>query len=305
MDQETSYAQLHQKVAYMGQFIDLERFIRGDKNSLEEIVSYYRVNAWAYRRFHSQDGFMHFRISPSGKLVDEDVYRQPNTISQFIKDGDLVMELGFGQGANLFYLARRHPNARFYGVDLSPLTAKDVPENVTSFQQDYSDLSRFDDNSVDVVYAVETIVHNSDKEKIYKEVCRILKPDGVVIVFDYALRAPYNSYDPVIQEVVALISKGAASSLIESLDELNSHYLNSGLVIEENTDYTRETQPDLKRLEHKADKIMSRPKLAKWFFKLFHEQFVSNVIVGYLGYDFFNAGIGSYQKWVLRKKMMS
>ena len=285
----------------MAKFIDLERFIQGEKNSLDQIRSYFRINAWAYRHYHSQDGFMHFRISPSGHLEEKDVYHHPDSISEYIKEGDLVMELGFGQGANICYLANKHPKARFYGLDLSTLKRKDVPRNVTTFQMDYSDLSRFEDDSVDVIYAIETIVHNTDKEKIYNEVRRVLKPSGVVIIYDYALYADFNTYDPVLQKAITLISKGGAAAMIESLEQLNNHYSRCGLKLVENIDYTKEVKPDLKRLEQKAEKVMSRPKLAKVLFKTFPDQFVSNIILGYLGYDSSNAGICSYQKWVLRK----
>jgi sterol 24-C-methyltransferase len=269
---------------------------------LEQIRSYFKVNDWAYRHFHSQDGFMHFRISSSGCFTDEDVYYQPDSVSKFIKAGDVVMELGFGQGANLLYLARCHPDARFIGVDLSPLK-KDVavPANVTTYQQDYSSLSQFADNSVDVAYAFETVVHNTDKEKIYREVCRVLKPGGVIVVFDYALAARLETYDPTIQKAIALISKGGAAAMIESLEELNSHFTNVGLQLEQSIDHTRATLPDLKRLERKAAKILERPTLARLMFWLLPDQFVSNIILGYLGYDSGNAGIGSYQEWVVRK----
>ena len=157
------------------------------------------------------------------------------------------MELGFGQGANLLYLARCHPDARFIGVDLSPLKTKDIPKNVSTYQQDYSSLSQFDDNSIDVMYAFETVVHNTDKEKIYREVCRVLKPGGVIIVFDYALTTRLENYDPTIQKALALISKGGAAAMIESLEELNEHYTNCGLIIDKSIDHARETLPDLKR----------------------------------------------------------
>jgi sterol 24-C-methyltransferase len=212
------------------------------------------------------------------------------------------MELGFGQGANLLYLAHCHPDARFIGVDLSPLKKKTVvPENVTTYQQDYSSLSQFDDNSVDVMYAFETIVHNTDKEKIYREVCRVLKPGGVIIVFDYALRAKFETYDAKIQKAIALISKGGAAAMIESLEELNSHYTNCGLVLEQSIDHTREVLPDLKRLERKAAKILERPLIARLMFWWLPEQFVTNIILGYLGYDSGNAGIGTYHEWIVRK----
>ena len=182
-----------------------------------------------------------------------------------------------------------------------PLKSKDVPENVSTYQQDYSNLSRFEDNSVDVMYAFETIVHNTDKEKIYREVSRVLKPGGVMVVYDYALSARYETFDAHIQKAIALISKGGAAAMIESLDELNTHYTNCGLTVEKWTDYTLETLPDLKRLERKAAKILRRPRLARLIFRLLSQQFTSNIIMGYLGYDAGNAGVIYYVEWVLRK----
>ena len=72
--------------------------------------------------------------------------------------------------------------------------------------------------------------------------------------------------------------------MIESLDELNSHYINSGLTIEHMNNISNETLPDLHRLERKAAKVMNHPRVAKLMFALLPEQFVTNIIVGYLGY---------------------
>lgn len=301
MKNESVLADMHAKVNEMAAIINLDTFIEGEKNSLKQIRSYYRINKWAYRHYHSQEKFMHFRISQNGTLSDKDVFHQPDSISQFIKKGDKVVELGFGQGANFLYLAGLHPDAQFFGVDLLPLKEKNIPSNVTTFQKDYSDLSQFEDNSIDVMYAIETIVHNTDKDRIYREVFRILKPGGVMIVYDYALSEPYTSSDPMTQKAIALISKGCASALIESLDELNSCYARCGLTLEERNDYSENTLPDLKRLEEKAAKVLTRPMRAKLVFWLLPKQFVSNIIVGYLGYDSCKSGTITYQEWVLRK----
>ena len=127
MNPNYSFYQLHAKIDEMAKFLNLDKFIEGEKNSLEQIRSYFKVNDWAYRHYHSQDGFMHFRIASNGCFTDEDVYYQPDIVSKLIKQGDIVMELGFGQGANLLYLARCHPDARFIGVDLLSMKRKDVP----------------------------------------------------------------------------------------------------------------------------------------------------------------------------------
>ena len=294
--------QLRSKLDEMEQNLNLDKVLEGEKNSISQIRSYYRINNWAYRRFHSQDGFMHFRVSPNGCFTDEDVYYQPDCVSEFIKSGDFVLELGFGQGANLLYLARCHPDATFVGLDLLPLKkSKDIPPNVTTYQQDYSDLSQFKDKSVDVMFAFETIVHNSDKERIYREVYRVLKPGGVMVVFDYALNKRYETYDVHLKKAIALVSKGGASAIIESFEELNAIYDRCGLKVERCMDLTRYTLPDLKRLERKAAKIMNRPMLSKLMFWLLPEQFVSNIVLGYLGYDGGVAGLGTYREWVLRK----
>lgn len=294
--------QLRSKLDEMEQNLNLDKILEGEKNSISQIRSYYRINNWAYRRFHSQDGFMHFRVSPNGCFTDEDVFYQPDCVSEFIKSGDFVLELGFGQGANLLYLARCHPDATFVGLDLLPLKkSKDIPPNVTTYQQDYSDLSQFKDKSVDVMFAFETIVHNSDKERIYREVYRVLKPGGVMVVFDYALNKRYETYDVHLKKAIALVSKGGASAIIESFEELNAIYDRCGLKVERCMDLTRYTLPDLKRLERKAAKIMNRPMLSKLMFWLLPEQFVSNIVLGYLGYDGGVAGLGTYREWVLRK----
>jgi ubiquinone/menaquinone biosynthesis C-methylase UbiE len=290
-------------MAALEKLYDLDRFIKID-NTPDQIKKYYRINNWAYHHFHSLDGFMHFRMSKNGCFNDDDIYYQPDSISEYIKPGNVVMELGFGHGSNLLYLAHCHPDVNFIGLDLSPLKCKEIPSNVTTYTMNYNDLSRFDDNSVDVLYAIETIVHNSDKENIFRQVKRILKPGGVAIVYDYGLKQSFESYEPVFQRAISIL-KGPACDMIESFDELNTHFTNCGLQIEEADDYTRETLPDLKRLERLAAKVIERPWLAKLSSWLLPDMFVVNIVIGYLGFDGANGNIGSYYEWILRKPASS
>ena len=301
MNTRYSYYRLHAKIDEMSKYINLKKFMEGEKNSLDQIRSYFKINHWAYRHYHSKDGFMHFRISKNGCFSDEDIYHQPDSISEFIKDGDTVIELGCGQGANLIYLAHCHPKSKFLGFDLQPRKKIDMPENVTIYEQDYSSLSQIPDQSVDVVYAIETLVYCSDKEKVFREVWRVMKPGAVLIVYDYASKDRFETYDPQIQQAITLISKGGAAALIESLGEWNDHFANCGFETVRITDYAENILPDLKKLEHHANRAMTRPWLAKLEFALLPDQFVSNLILGYLGYDACKSGIGAYPEWVLKK----
>lgn len=303
MENIDNFQQVHAKIDKMSKYLNLEKYVQGDKNSLKQIRSYYRINGWAYKYFHSKEGFEHFGVSLNGKYSDKDFYYQPNTVSKHIQKGNLVLELGFGHAANLLYLAKRHPDAQFVGVDLSPMKAKNAPQNIITYQQDYSSIPQLADNSVDVVYGFETIVHNSDKEKVSKEITRVLKPGGVVIIYDYALNAELESFDPKTRLAIELLSKGGASAMIESFEALKAHFTSGGLVLESATDYGKNLLPDLKRLERKAAKIMDRPKLAKLMFTILPTQFVLNIILGYLGYDAFKTGSAMYPEWILRKPL--
>ena len=300
MTKEQSEQSLRDKVEFMRKFLPLDKYIAGEKNSIRQIYSYFTTNHWAYRKFHSQDGFMHFRISMNGQFANDDVYHQPNAVSAFIRPGDEVLEIGFGHAANLCYLAQRHPDAHFTAYDLMPFRGE-KPANVTTYQQDYSRLQQLPDNSVDVAYAFETIVHNTDKDTIFRELHRVMKPGAVMVIYDYAISAPYASFDPVLQTVIDLISKGGAAAIIESADEWEAHFAKSGLRLEKRTDYTKEIGPDLKRLESLATRLFNHRIISKLVFHLLPEQFVTNIILGYLGYDFSVSGTGYYYEWVLRK----
>ena len=73
---------------------------------------------------------MHFRVTKGDIVKDEDILYQPNVISKYIKKNDKVLELGSGQGANITYLAKLHPDASFIGIDLYPKLKKNAPKNI-------------------------------------------------------------------------------------------------------------------------------------------------------------------------------
>lgn len=67
MGKNTTPATIAEKIRHMEKFLDLEKFIKGDKNDPNNIESYYKTNHPAYRRVHSKAGYMHFHVSKDGK----------------------------------------------------------------------------------------------------------------------------------------------------------------------------------------------------------------------------------------------
>ena len=65
----------------------------------------------------------------------------------------------------------------FYGIDITK-SNKVTNLNITTQYGDYHDMSMFEDNSMDIVYAVETMCYATDIQKVLSEISRILRPSG-------------------------------------------------------------------------------------------------------------------------------
>ena len=302
---ENSERILEEKIRRLRKLTNLDRVIAGDKNSPRQIRTYFHLNRLAYRRFHSREGFMHFRISKNGVYHEEDVYYQPDVVESRIPRHGRVLELGFGQGANLFYLAERRPDAFFCGVDIAPTNPPRQMENLRLFQRNYADLSNFPSSCFDVVYAIETIVYVSEKDPVFREAFRVLKPGGTFIVYDYATAKPFEENDETIRTAVSLISKGGAGAVIESRPQWERHFQNAGFQNLQAADFAEEVLPDFLRLERKAARFLDRPLLSKLLFRLAPRPMTNNIILGYLAPDLCRTGAGAYMEWIEQKPRLS
>jgi sterol 24-C-methyltransferase len=162
-------------------------------------------------------------------------------------------------------------------------------------------MSNFPDNAFDAAYAIETIVHSSEKDGIFKEARRVLKPGGAFIVYDYALAHEYANYDPLTQKAIALISKGGVSALIEPEAAWRNLFTSNGFREEKAGDLSERILPDLKRLQRKSERVLNHPKRAKWAFRLSPSLFANNALIAYLLYDAVREGAILYKEWIFRK----
>ena len=66
--------------------LDLDKLMSGETNSAENMQSYYNVTDFAFKKFHSKYGFMHFHVSQNGKFSPEDAFYQPDTVARIRTD---------------------------------------------------------------------------------------------------------------------------------------------------------------------------------------------------------------------------
>lgn len=294
-----------EKICYLEKFIDLDQFVTRGDNDPGSIIAYFRQNHENYRRIYSGRGNMHFIVSKDGETYSiDDMFYQAETAVSCARSGDRVLELGSGLGTNLVYLAGRHPDITFYGVDLCPARRDDDLSNLTVLERNYTSLSDFPDNTFNVVFAIDTIVHNSkdDKDRIMSEAYRVLKPGGTLLVYDYAINDAFESYGRELQIAMKVTARGSAAALIESRAEWEEHFAKAGFKTVAVNELTDRILPDLKRLQQHFDIVMRHPLRAWIVFHTLPRRYTVNLISGWLAYDSAREHIGNYCEWIKRKQ---
>jgi len=111
-------------------------------------------------------------------------------------DGDLkglkVLEVGCGNGIQAMYVFEKYSPASITGIDLNPANieiAGEVKEQkqlgpVQFRLDDAQKLSTVQDNSMQLIYSIESAFHYPDKSAFLRQVYRCLEPGGSFILAD-------------------------------------------------------------------------------------------------------------------------
>ena len=104
------------------------------------------------------------------------------------KPGDFVVEIGPGKGSYTKAVAKKIlPNGKLFAIDiqqpiLDKLQRKLDEEEITNIYPKFNDAYNlsFEDESVDVIFAITCLPEIPEPVKALKEFKRILKPDGLI-----------------------------------------------------------------------------------------------------------------------------
>ena len=130
--------------------------------------------------------------------VSVDAFAGVSNVSVFadIPPGVTVLDLGCGAGLDSLVASRRvGPNGRVIGVDFSDSMlararrgAKELNANNVDFCRSDSESLPLENGSIDVVLVNGIFNLNTDREAIFQELARVVRPGGAVYAAEIILR---------------------------------------------------------------------------------------------------------------------
>ena len=117
--------------------------------------------------------------------------------------GEVCVDLGSGRGNDVIRLAEDVGESGYvYGIDISEGMVAKAKANLDKFDVENAKILQaeleklpLEDNSVNLVISNCTINHAADKQAVWNEIFRILKPDGRFVVSDiYATNPIADEY---------------------------------------------------------------------------------------------------------------
>ncbi|MEM1254916.1 MAG: methyltransferase domain-containing protein [Cyanobacteria bacterium P01_H01_bin.21] len=167
-----------------------------------------------------------------------------------LPSGIALLDVGCGIGGSSRILARDY-QFDVTGVTISPQQVERAqqltPEGVTAkFKVDDAMALSYPDASFDVVWSVEAGPHMPDKAVFARELMRVLKPGGILVLADWNQRddrqAPLNIWEkPVMRQLLDQWSHPAFASIEGFAENLEATGLVQGSVA--TADWTQETLP--------------------------------------------------------------
>jgi len=147
-----------------------------------------------------------------------------------LKPGQVVLDLGSGGGFDVFVAAKKlGPRGRSIGVDMTAEMLGKAREGIPKFTEK-TGLSNVEfrlgeiehlpvaDGSVDVVISNCVINLSPDKQQVWREIARVLKPGGKACISDLALKKPIP--ESILKSVAALVGCIAGAVLVDRTKEM-------------------------------------------------------------------------------------
>lgn len=232
----------------------------------QRIADYFDKNYHAMRLFwtNGQSLALHFGYWEEGTRTDAEAQLNTNrqlAIRAGIKPGQKILDAGCGIGGSAIWLAENYA-VEVFGITISADQVRRANENAAKrgvsqlakfAEQDFTKIDA-PDASFDVLWALETASCALDKDELFAEWFRVLKPGGMLVMSDGMRRKrPYAEADE------ALLKRFLAGWAIPDLvtpDELVAAVNGAGFEEVVFEDVSERAEPSMQRLYEISRKLL-------------------------------------------------
>ncbi len=311
---KNSKMQLEEKLIedykYLNSKIDLSFLEKSKEFTNEDVKRYYKKTKYLlYRLFGSSKGYMHIDISDDGINKKGKNYQdyQVERLTKIIKENNCknILEIGSGQSANLKGLAKRNKELTLTGIDLYPcIDRKTKKYGINLIAGDYHNLSKIPDNSIDLVYAIETMCYSKNKNQIFKEVNRVLKAEGIFVISDAYLGKERNLLSEKELLGASLVEKGYYLNEFEFIGNMDKYIKENNFEIVISENMKPKILNHLYQYKNRINGYIKLGILFKLFSKVIPKEVLGNVLPVYFMANTVDLDLSMYMYHVLRKNKL-
>ncbi|MCX5848357.1 MAG: class I SAM-dependent methyltransferase [Deltaproteobacteria bacterium] len=251
----------------------------------DNIINYYRASSALYKYLHSYDGAVHMALNYDGIFNKKGYYTQLNEIFDLINVSEVksVLELGCGKGFNSIFLAKKFPEIKFSGIDITDKhlkIAKRKSHHIENLKFTYGDFHKldFEDSSFDFIFALESICYANDSRQVLSEIFRVLKNGGQFVLYDGFRQIGFESLPDNLVQAVILTEKSLAVNSFAKIDTWLEIAGKAGFKLKVKTDLSKAIMPNLGKLQLLARKYFEFPFLSKIFLQILPQDMMMNTI---------------------------
>ncbi|MGY6274990.1 SAM-dependent methyltransferase [Methylomonas sp. MgM2] len=222
-----------------------------------------------------------------------------------IRPNDKILDAGCGIGGSTIWMAKQHGN-QATGITISPKQADyarqhacrhGVAELVNFEVADFCKTA-FDDESFDVVWALESSCHALNKGDFLLEAFRVLKPGGRIVICDgFLLQRQFTEHQ--WQAVVTCLNGWAVPNLC-SRDEMQNLLAQQGFDTVNCHDITPQTQASVEYMYKVAKRLKPVQTISQWLGLRTRAQ-TANYLVGLAQHQLFNEKMTEYLIFTAQK----
>jgi cyclopropane fatty-acyl-phospholipid synthase-like methyltransferase len=245
-----------------------------EKRRIQEIVDYYDYCECDFKyHWHLDDcKAMHIGFWDNQTANLRQALIRQNEIMALkanITSQDQVLDAGCGIGGSAVFLVKNY-GCKVTGITLSKKQAESADsfaklenvEQLTKFYVMDFNQTAFQDQTFDVVWVLESFCYADDKKAFIREVNRILKKNGRLILADaFETRRKYKLIER--KAIDGWIKRWAVNSLITK-QEFRRHLKNHGFGNIEYIDISKNVEPSSRKLFFRSLLALPAAKIAQW-----------------------------------------